>query len=67
MTSSASLPLTRTEALRLLIDDHLPAYLRLPSDFLVWTGVPNPELNLCGGHERHEHRPPAPTAQALPR
>ena len=67
MTSSASLPLTRTEALRLLIDDHLPAYLRLPSDFLVWTGVPNPESPLSAGRKGHGDQPQTPAAEALPR
>lgn len=52
----------RTEALRLLMADHLPAYLRLPSDFLVWTGTAagertSPELHLYTEREGRDQRP----------
>lgn len=49
----------RTEALRLLMADHLPAHLRLPSDFLVWTSAGErigPELHLCTEREVRDHR-----------
>ena len=52
-------PPAPTEALRLLIDDHQPAHLRLPTDFLVWTGAGErigPELHLCAEREVRDHR-----------
>lgn len=50
----------RTEALRLLMADHLPAYLRLPSDFLVWTAAgerTSPEQHLYSEREGRNQRP----------
>ncbi|AXG99221.1 hypothetical protein DVJ83_08730 [Deinococcus wulumuqiensis] len=50
----------RTEALRLLMADHLPAYRRLPSDFLVWTAAgerTSPEQHLYSKREGRDQRP----------
>ncbi|AAF11790.1 hypothetical protein [Deinococcus radiodurans] len=58
---------TRSEALQLLLDDHLPAYLRLPSDFLVWTGAEermSPDLcaerETCGRGQSEVQAAPVP-------
>ena len=59
--------LTRSEALQLLLDDHLPAYLRLPSDFLVWTGAEERiGLDLRAGQEMCGRGQPEAQAAPLP-
>ena len=59
---------TRSEALQLIISDHLPAYLRLPSDFLVWTGggeEKRPGLGLRAGQQVREQCQPEFQAEPI--